>query len=225
MLTLKEHYQKVLEGKNEKELKAYSLKIKEEINQLKYEIEKSNVPVLKSPDRSKLSKINKHRLYLRDTYRAIERLGGNVERLEEDMIASKFQDNIHYIQSIKYSIGGYFGGFENYEVTFEKELVEVSKELTLNDFQQLDLENTKEKMGKREFLNTVKRLNMGEWRESYLDRDYGQEVLDGTSWDLEVYYSNGLKSIEFSGVNAFPYNFSELDRLIISAFEAYHEMP
>lgn len=41
MLTLKEHYQKILKGKK-KELKAYSLEIKNEINQLKYEIEKSN---------------------------------------------------------------------------------------------------------------------------------------------------------------------------------------
>lgn len=162
MLTLKEHYQKVLKGKNKKELKAYSLEIKNEINQLKYETEKSNVPVLNSPDRSKLSKINKYRLYLRDTNRAIGKLGGNGERLEEDRVASKFQENIHYIQSIKYSIGGYFGGFENYEVTFEKELVEVSKEVTMNDFETLDRENTKDKMSKREFLKTIKMLHMGE---------------------------------------------------------------
>ena len=57
MLTLKEHYKTILEYKNEKELKTYSLEIKEEINQLKYEIEKSNVPVLNNPDRSKLSNI------------------------------------------------------------------------------------------------------------------------------------------------------------------------
>ena len=151
-----------MKEKNEKELKTYSLEIKEEINQLKYEIEKSNVPVLNSPDRSKLSKINKYRLYLRDTNRAIGKLGGNGERLEEDRVASKFQENIHYIQSIKYSIGGYFGGFENYEVTFEKELVEVSKEVTMNDFETLDRENTKDKMSKREFLRTIKMLHMGE---------------------------------------------------------------
>ena len=144
MLTLKEHYQKVMKGKNKKELKAYSLEIKNEINQLKYEIEKSNVPVLNSPDRSKLSKINKYRLYLRDTYSAIVKLGGNAERSEEELAASKFQDNIHYIQSIKYSIGGYFGDFENYEVKFENGLVEVSKELIPDDFEQFDIENTKE---------------------------------------------------------------------------------
>lgn len=38
---------------------------------------------------------------------------------------------------------------------------------------------------------------MGEWSESYLDRDYGLEVFDGTSWEVEVYYSNGLKSMKF----------------------------
>lgn len=37
MLTLKECYKTILEYKNEKELKTYSLEIKEEINQLKYE--------------------------------------------------------------------------------------------------------------------------------------------------------------------------------------------
>lgn len=106
MLTLKECYKTILEYKNEKELKTYSLEIKEEINQLKYEIEKSNVPVLNNPDRSKLSNIKK-RLYLRDTNSTIGKLGGNGERLEEDRVASKFQENIHYIQSIKYSIGDY----------------------------------------------------------------------------------------------------------------------
>lgn len=70
MLTLKEHYKTILEHKNEKELKTYSLEIKELISQLKYELEKFNVPVLNNPDRSKLSKINKYRLYLRDTNRA-----------------------------------------------------------------------------------------------------------------------------------------------------------
>ena len=105
MLTLKEHYKTILEYKNEKELKTYSLEIKEEINQLKYEIEKSNVPVLNNPDRSKLSNIKK-RLYLRDTNSTIGKLGGNAERLE-DRTPFKFQENIHYIQSIKYSIGDY----------------------------------------------------------------------------------------------------------------------
>lgn len=87
-------------------------------------------------------------MYLRDTYRAMEKIGGK-DKCLEDIAASKFQENIHYIQSINFSIGGYFGGFENYEVTFEKGLVEVSKKLTLNDFEQLDFENIKEKMSKR----------------------------------------------------------------------------
>ena len=78
-------------------------------------------------------------------------------------------------------------------------------------------------MSKRAFLNFIIRLHMGEWRENYLDRDYGQEICDGTSWDVEVHYSNDLKSIEIDGVNAFPYNFSELDRVIIKAYNVYHE--
>lgn len=47
-------------------------------------------------------------------------------------------------------------------MTFEKELVEVSKEVTMNDFETLDRENTKDKMSKREFLKTIKMLHMGE---------------------------------------------------------------
>ena len=35
---------------------------------------------------------------------------------------------------------------------------------------------------------------------------------------IVVHYSHQLNSMEFSDLNVFPYNFCELDRLIINAF-------
>lgn len=231
MLTLKEHYKDVLQGKNESELKVYSAEVRLEMNQLKYDIESLNSADFKRLERSKLSKINKYRLYLRETCRAIEKTGCIIKPPEEDIIASIFQENIPYIEKINYSIGGYFGGFDVYEVRFENGQVEVNKEpidyrgvqLNGNSFMEYYEDNEKEKISKKEFLNTVKRLRMGEWRNNYLSDDYGITITDGASWSVEVHYSNELNKFECGGINAYPYNFYEFNRLIEKAFEAYHK--
>lgn len=229
MLTLREHHKEVLEGKSEKELKIYSIELRLEMNRLKYEIEWHNGGNFRNPERSKLTKINKYRLYLRDTYKVIEKTGGIIKPPKVDIMASEFQQNIPYIKKINYSIGGYFGGFDIYEVTFENEEVQVKKEnpdeilLHVYDYSIIeDYENNKsEKMGKNEFLKTIKRLRMGEWRSSYLSEDYGNMIIDGASWGVEVHYSNEKNNFESYGGNAYPYNFYEFNRLIEKAFEKH----
>ena len=72
-------------------------------------------------------------------------------------------------------------------------------------------------MDREIFLEEFSALHIGEWQESYADSDYGERIMDGTSWSLTVYFYGDIKVAEFSGINAFPYNFGMLDQLIKKA--------
>lgn len=229
MLTIKEHYKECLEGKSVKELKIYSLDLRLEMNQLKYDIERSNNANFRSPKNKKLSRINKNRLYLRETFKAIDKLGGIIKPTEEDIKAFEFQEKIPYIEKIYYSRSGYLGGFDIYETILKNEQVRVSHKETVDDgltlyeiypltYHAVIEENI---MSKQEFLKTIKRLRMGEWKNVYLSDDYGIRILDGESWGVEVHYSNSLSIFRCGGTNAFPYNFYDFNRLIEKAYEAY----
>lgn len=234
MLTLKEHYDKVLVGMNEEELKVYSLELRLEMNQMKFDIECRNIAHFIRPERKKLTQINKNRLYLRETYRVLERIDSLAKPPEEDLTASIFRENIPYIKKVVYIYGGYFGGFDIYNITFNNNQVEVNKEVSDFGCAQLYLdkiddveyfekpehrENNIERMSKEDFIKTIKRLHMGEWRKEYLDRDYGSTVMDGSSWNIEIHYSNNQRQFECGGINAYPYNFYEFNRLIEKAYE------
>jgi hypothetical protein len=39
-------------------------------------------------------------------------------------------------------------------------------------------------------------------------------VLDGTQWELEIYFEGNRKPVRISGSNAFPYNFNDLKEFL-----------
>ena len=48
-------------------------------------------------------------------------------------------------------------------------------------------------VGKEEFLDGLRELHIGEWRSNYDPRRFGYEVLNGTQWELEIFFSEGHK--------------------------------
>ena len=58
--------------------------------------------------------------------------------------------------------------------------------------------------------NEIRRLFMGEWRETYDTERFGYGTLDGIRWEVEIEYSNGHRPVRFEGSNAYPYNFGRL---------------
>ena len=38
--------------------------------------------------------------------------------------------------------------------------------------------------------------------------------MDGTQWELDIYYNNGRKAVKISGSNAYPYNFEDLKEFL-----------
>ena len=206
----KEH---VLKGKKEEELYELVEGFRIEKVFLKVQRETENIGSYEFPSQEMIEKIAGYRLYIKETYNYIEEMDGEVERAEAKKIALKFQMNLSNIQKIEYSIGGYFGGFDQYVLTFEEEQVYA---LLKNSQYKFDTRNTT--VAKEIFLKEFSDLHIGEWRKSYLDTDYGEQVLDGTSWGLKVYYSNEEEFVEFGGSNAFPYNFSLFNLLIENIF-------
>lgn len=199
MMSLEVFNEHVLKGKSVEELYALIEDFKIEQVFLKVQIEKENIADFTLPPAEMVSKIDSYRLYIRDTYKQIERLDGIIERADEEEFAIQFQENLSKIHRIDYQIGGYFGEDEEYKVLFDDESL------------------TNDVIDKAIFLKAFTDLHVGEWREVYSATDYGQEVLDGTSWSLTVHFSGDMKPAEFVGSNAFPYNFGLLDQLIKKA--------
>lgn len=181
---------------------------------LKVQKEKENIGTFEFPSEEMIEKVDSYREYIKETYSYIEELDGKVKRADAEEVAWKFQVNLSNIQKVEYSIGGYFGGFDEYVLIFEEEQVHV----TLNN-SQLAFDRRNARVDKESFLKEFSDLHIGEWRESYLDSDYGNQVLDGTSWGLKVYYSDEREFVEFGGSNAFPYNFALFNQLVENIFD------
>ena len=212
MMTFEVFNEHVLKGKNKAELYDLIEDFKIEIVFLKLQIEQKNIVIFTLPPAEMFSKINKYRLYIRDTYKQIEKIGGTIERADEEESAIQFQRNIPNIHQIDYQISGYSEVNEEYHLTFEEDQVVVTKSNSHEESSvevEIDIEP---------FLKEFADLHIGEWRDAYADSDYGEEVMDGTTWSLKVHFSDEMKITEFVGSNAFPYNFGILGQLIKKVF-------
>lgn len=181
---------------------------------LKVQKEKENIGTFEFPSEEMIEKVDSYREYIKETYSYIEELDGKVKRADAEEIACKFQKILPNIQKIEYSIGGSIDGYDEYVLMFEEEKIHAS----LNNSQE-ELDSRNARVDKESFLKEFSDLHIGEWRESYLDSDYGNQVLDGTSWELKVYYSDEREFVEFRGKNAFPYNFALFNQLVENIFD------
>ena len=57
-------------------------------------------------------------------------------------------------------------------------------------------------------------LHLGEWRRRYTPDRFGHSILDGTQWELEIQYNNGMKPFKVYGDNIYPYNYSDFLSLL-----------
>lgn len=205
MMTLQQFREHVLTGKTVEELYSLIEDFKIEKVFLKVGIEQKNIVSFTLPPETMMTKINNYRLYIQETYDQIEKMGGTSNRTADEAFALKFQENLENIDQIDYQIGGYFEGYEDYKMQFEDNKAVFTKD---------DGSPKQVVMDKDTCLNDLRELYMGEWRELYQADDYGQDISDGTSWSVAIYYKNGMETVGFEGNNAFPYNFGHFNNLI-----------
>lgn len=129
------------------------------------------------------------------------------------MLQKSLTITIEAICKIRFSIGGFFGGYRSYVVELTDELKGYTK--LWEDEEPLSLrdDDNEEPFTKETFMDALKGLHIGEWRRRYSTERFGYVVCDGTQWELEFEYNNGQRPVRFNGDNSYPYNFDQLKTL------------
>ena len=204
-ISLETYYEMNLQGKSPKEIMEKIRSLKIQIGQLKRSIEKTDDIVCEVfPGR--LTRLKCDRDYLERAIRAYEEAGGEYVRSKAEQKDHDFNEALDSMSKLVFTIGGFFCGHETrtFTVSDGQVLVDVEKTMISMD---------KEEYGpyrKEEFISGIKALHIGEWKRTYNDL----LVMDGTQWELDIYYNNGRRPTKISGSNAYPYNFDDLKEFL-----------
>ncbi len=215
MINPEVYYEDNLKGKSLEEFKTVIRGLQIEIGKLKAVMEEPTLTtsnfediVEQYPDTS--TQLWWTREYLKLAKQGLEELGVDYIPSRTELKAIKFQENIANIIEIVFTIGGYFQGHKTYNVQFiEDELVVKLKHFD-EEKEILLLDENDEVMDKNCFLGSIEKLYIGEWKRSYSTLDM---ICDGTQWELEVIYDNGMRTVKCAGDNVYPYNFDELVKI------------
>ena len=205
MISPETYYEMNLQGKSPKEIMKKIRSLKIQIGQLKRSIENADDIVCEVfPGR--LTRLKCERDYLERAIQAYEEAGGEYVRSKAEQKDHDFNEALDSMSKLVFTIGGFFCGHETrtFTVSDGQVLVDVEKTMISMD---------KEEYGpyrKEEFISGIKALHIGEWKRTYNDL----LVMDGTQWELDIYYNNGRRPTKISGSNAYPYNFDDLKEFL-----------
>lgn len=210
MISPEGYYEEYLKGKNAEQIMTAIRGMKNEIGHLKNRMEHPDYG--KQPSES--TRLWCTRLYLERAKEALVAAGGTYTPSQAELKAADFEENIPAINKLVFSIGGFFGGYETRTYTLDDEHLHLDIEHSFilkptNFYIESDYPCSKD-----EFLEGLRELHIGEWRSKYDLRRFGCMVLDGTQWELEIYFFNGHKPVKIYGDNAYPYNFDRFQELL-----------
>ena len=214
MISPETYYDEHLSGKSAKQIMTAIRGLMNEIGRLKNKMENPDYGKKALVMPSESTRLWCTRLYLERAKEALLEVGGEFKPSKTEIDAEIFDDNISEISNFTLSIGGFFGGYELHTInlTDGKILHKIRNSRVFEMTDELPQED--ELVSKDEFFEAIRNLHMGEWRRTYDTNRFGILVLDGTQWNVEIEYKNGIKSVSFSGSNAYPYNFQELKDLL-----------
>ena len=205
MISPETYYEMNLQGKSPKEIMEKIRSLKMQIGQLKRSIENADDIVCEVfPGR--LTRLKCDRDYLERAIQAYEEAGGEYVRSKAEQKDHDFNEALDSMSQLMFTIGGFFCGQETRTFTISDDQVLVDVEKTM-------ISMDKEEYGpyrKEDFISGIKALHIGEWKRTYDD----PLVMDGTQWELDIYFNNGRRSTKISGSNAYPYNFEDLKEFL-----------
>lgn len=201
-------YEHELKGKTSAQIMTTIRGLKQEIGRLKNIVEHPDHQCTMHP--SEGVRISCLRDYLERAKQALVEAGGNYTPSAAEQKAMAFDANIRHINKVVFSIGGCFNGYATRTYTIDGDNVHSDTEYSLSP-KHSDMDNAAiEGMNKGYFFKALESLHIGEWRKNYTPRRFGIEILDGTQWTLEIYFSKNVKPAKIYGDNAYPYNFDRL---------------
>ena len=205
MISPETYYEMNLQGKSPKEIMKKIRSLKIQIGQLKRSIENADDIVCEVfPGR--LTRLKCERDYLERAIQAYEEAGGEYVRSKAEQKDHDFNETLDSMSKLVFTIGGFFCGHETrtFTVSDGQVLVDVEKTMISMDKEEYGLYR------KEDFISGIKALHIGEWKRTYKD----PLVMDGTQWELDIYYNNGRRPTKISGSNAYPYNFDDLKEFL-----------
>ena len=211
MISPETFYDERLKGKTPEQIISVIRSLKREIGRLKNIVEHPGYECTMRPSES--TRISCSRLYLERAKEALLEAGGEYIPSAAERKVMEFDENIPHINKVVFAIGGYFGGYQTKTYTVIGEKIYVSTEHSL-DIEPKDDYPKIEPLDKEDFLEQLESLHIGEWHKHYNTERFGYTVLDGTQWDLEIYFSNDYRPVKIYGSNAYPYNFDRLIELV-----------
>lgn len=207
MISTEGYYNMELAGKTAEKIAVKIRGLKRTISQLKHTMEQPDyAPTMCPTEEVRLSCT---RDYLARAIEAYTAAGGKYILSKAELRAAEFDNDVEYITTITFSIGGFFGGYETRTLTVSDNDVYMDLSLSLAPIS--EGEPTPEWFDKKEeFIAAFRNLHIEEWKHNY-NNPY---VLDGTQWEMKIEFGNGRKAILFCGSNAYPYNFGKLCDLV-----------
>lgn len=206
MISPETFYENTLKGKSEKEIYSKIRGLKNKIGYLKNIVEHPEYQCLIHP--SETVRIYCYREYLARAIKALADINVKYTPTKAELRALSFDENISSISEIRFSIGGYFGGYTLYQIDLTQNDIKLLITPPFSDDSESD--TLPVCIDKKDFLEQFREIYIGEWRSRYVNKG----VLDGTQWSLDIYYSNDKRSVHIYGSNAYPYNFDRLCDLL-----------
>lgn len=214
-----EYYEYQLKGKDTAQIMTKIRGLKREINRLICVLEDPNYIVTRAP--GEVVQLSCARKYLEEAKRALIEAGGTYAPSKAEQKAADFTANLPFLSQIDFSYGGLFSGGYRKTFTFENGLRAYKQDyLPLGDQTEVSISYTKD-----DFLNHLAQLHIGQWRKHYDLYRFGMAVMDGYSWELTFRFSNGHRTVKYSGDNAYPYNFGDLLELFEAPWLGMTEYP
>ena len=192
-----------LKEKDEKAVNAEIAKIRE---QIKYVINKAEDPSYAYENQTTVQTVSTlkiYRSYLERAVKVLSSLNGGVDVFsEEERAAIYFNSQLENVSCITLCIDGR----------------EYSIELLSSTAVLSDDKGIKKELNKDSVLKDLAELYIGNWRETYLPKDYNCVINMPTVWSVNIGFSDKSVNRIFRGEGVYPYNFEELCRI----FGAYY---
>lgn len=214
MISLESYYEMNLKGKTAEQIMSSIRGLKNEIGHLKNVMEHPDYNSKKAMCPKESASLWCTREYLKRAKIALAEAGGVYEPSEAEQKAIMFDERISKIDRIVFTIGGFFDGYKTRTIFMNDGNLKISVKHSLETSPDKIAEDSFPPYNKEDFLAELRLLHIGEWRHTYSPERFGETVLDGTQWELEIHYSDGSKLFKYYGSNSYPYNFDEFCELL-----------